>query len=256
MLSFVLVSMACRGQGVKHNERGLWDIWLAGTNSAFVAAEFLESCKEFKAKNPTDTLVIVVAGFEAWHYLKTGKTDEAVKVFSSMLVEKGKPTGLRFAGDRMARSWLTRLDREKVVPALKKVYLREIEFPASLDVLKSLKRMPVPPLTDRWDKPWEYSLDSRIKGMKGQRYILESSALGSRSYLKKELALPYADELDLKPVRMVRNVANVVEFRTASGKSVVRKYGDHSNRINLVYLGKNILVLSDGSHWSVMPKPR
>ena len=116
--------------------------------------------------------------------------------------------------------------------------------------------MPVPPLTDRWNKPWVYSLDSTIKGMKGQHYVLESSVLGSRSYLKKALDVPYADEINLKPFRMAKNVANVVEFRTSTGNPVIRKAGDNSNRINLVYLGSNIIVLSDGNHWRVMARPR
>ncbi len=255
-MAFLLVSMVCRAQSVKHDERGLWNVWLAGTNSAFVAADVVDACKEFKTRNPKDSLVVVVTGFEAWNHLKTGNTAEAVKLFNLMLVNKGTATGVRYAGDRMARSWLTRLDRERVVPALKKIYMRDIEFPASLDALKTLKRMAVPPLTDRWNKPWAYSLDSTIKGMQGQRYVLESSVLGSRSYLKKALDVSYADEINLKPFRMVKKLANAVEFRTSTGKSIVRRAGDKSNRINLVYLGSNIIVLSDGNHWCVMAKPR
>jgi hypothetical protein len=125
-----------------------------------------------------------------------------------------------------------------------------------LEALKSLDLTPAPPLTDRWGQPWAYRLDSKIKGMEGQRYILESSVMGVHSNLKKDLAVPYADRIDLKPFRMSTSIRNAVEFKTSTGQSVLRQAGDGSNRINLVYLGTYIVVLSDGSHWAVLPKPR
>ncbi|MFO7937883.1 MAG: hypothetical protein R6V06_09805 [Kiritimatiellia bacterium] len=252
----IAVAINCRAQSSRHDERGLWKIWVAGANSAFMAPDVARDCQQFKTENPTDSLAVVAAGIEAWNYLKAGKTEAAVEVFNSMLLEKGRGKGLQKAGDRMARSWLSRLDREKVAAGLKKLYLRNIEFPASLDSLQSLKNMPVPPLTDRWGKPWEYSRKSTIKGMASQRYKLESSVLGSRSVLEKALKVSYGKEIDLRPVRVLPNVRDTIEFKTASGRVVLRRVEDGVNRINLDYLGEYIIVLSDGSHWSVMAKPR
>ncbi|MDA3925307.1 MAG: hypothetical protein PF904_11485 [Kiritimatiellae bacterium] len=239
----------------KPDERALWKVWCTGTNSAFVASDVLDACKEFKSKSSKDSFSVVISGFEGWNYLKAGNIVAAAKIFKSMLVE-GSATDIQNAGDKMARSWLTRIDREKVAVALKTIYKRDIEFPASLDALKSLKKTAVPPLSDSWGKAWDYRLESRIKGMAAHRYVLESSVLGGRSNLKKSLEVPYADGIKMKPLRILKKVKNMVEFRNSSGKSVVRKLGDSSGRINLVYIGSNIIVLSDGNHWSVMPKPR
>ncbi len=253
---FLAVAMAGRAQSAKPDERGLWNVWCAGTNSAFQASEVVEACKGFKAASPKDPLTVVVAGFEAWHHLKQGNSGAAVPLFNSMLVVKEPATSLQKAADKMARIWLTRIDRELVVRGLKEIYVRDIEFPASLEALKVLKSAAQIPVTDRWGKPWEYRLASSIKGMAAQRYVLESSVLGVHSTLEKVLALPYAGGLQLQPMRLVANVTDTVEFRTADGQSVLRQLGIESSRISLVYLGANIMVLTDGNHWSVVPKPR
>lgn len=253
---FLAFALACQGQSVKPDERGLWKVWCAGTNSAFEAAESLEACREFTVRAPRDPFVVVVSGVAAWHYLKTGNTGAAVKLFESMLVAKEPATIIQKAGDKMARSWLTRLDREQVALALKKVYLRDIEFPASLEALKTLKNTPLPPMTDRWGKPWSYRLESSIKGMAPHRYVLESEMLGADSDLKKALKRPYADGLQLRAVRMVPGVADTVELKTSYGMSINRQLGRETNSGDLIYLGSNIIVLSDGNHWCVLPKPR
>lgn len=253
---FLAFTLVCRGQSVKPDERGLWKVWCAGTNSAFEAAESLEACKEFTAGAPKDPFVVVVSGFAAWHYLKTGNTGAAVQLFESMLVAKEPATVIQKAGDRMARSWLTRLDREQVALALKKIYLRDIEFPASLEALKTLKNVPLPPMADRWGKPWSYRLASAIEGMAAHRYVLESGLLGADSDLKKALKRPYADGLQLRAVRMVSGLTDTVELKTDTGMSLHRQLGREVNNGSLVFLGSNIIVLSDGNHWSVLPKPR
>lgn len=256
LVALTAASTICRGQTVEPNERGLWDLWREGTNSAFQASEVAALCQQFKAASPKDPLVVVVSGFEAWNHLKRGNQGEAIKIFNSMLVEREPVTALQRAADKMARSWLTRLDREQVAAALKQIYLQNIEFPASLEALKTLKTKALPPMADRWGKPWEYRLASSIKGMESQRYVLESSMLVAHSDLKKELVLPYADGMQMTPVRLVVGVKETVEFRTNDGQSAVRQLGSESSRVTLAYLGSRILVLSDGNHWSVMAKPR
>jgi len=253
---FLAVAMVGRAQSVKPDERGLWNVWCVGTNSAFEASAVAVACQEFKAAAPKDPLAVVVAGFEAWNYLKRGNPGAAVPLFNSMLVVKEPATSLQKAADKMARSWLTRIDREQVVRGLKEIYVRDIEFPASLEALKTLKSAAAIPVSDRWGKPWEYRLASSIKGMAAQRYVLESSVLGAHSTLEKVLALPYAGGLQLQPVRVVAGVMDTVEFKAADGQSVFRQLGSDSSRISLAYLGANIVVLTDGNHWSVVPRPR
>lgn len=252
---FLVVAVTGRAQSVKADEKGLWDVWCSGTNKSFEASEIAEACKKFRTNAPQDPFMVVVSGLEAWNRLKRGDTATATAIFNTMVV-KGSATGLRKAGDEMARSWLTRLDREQVTRSLKEIYRRDIEFPASLEALKTLGDKASPPLTDRWGKPWVYKKGSAIKGMESQRYVLESSMLGTRSDLKAALKIGYAERMDLKPVRMVPGSIVVVEFKTADGRTLLREEGDRGNVVNLVYVGTYIIVLSDGNHWSVMPKPR
>jgi hypothetical protein len=254
-LMLALAAACCQAQSAKFDERGLWDLWCAGTNSAFEATEVLDACRAFRQKSPNDGLTVVIAGIEGWHHLKRGNADEARRIFSSMLVD-GRAADVFLAGDKLARTWLTRMDRELVTAALRKLYLRDIAFPASLEALSALGLKPPPPLQDRWGKPWDYRLGSSISGMATQRYVLESPSLGVYSELKGALALTYAARIDLRPVRMLPNVRNSIEFRSGSGTTIVRQAGDLSGRINLAYIGSNIIVITDGNHWSVLPKPR
>ena len=254
---FVLaLTWVCQAQTVKPDERALWDVWCAGTNSAFESAEVLEACKAFAAQAPHDPLSVVVSGFAAWNCLKQGKVAEAEKLFTGMLVVKEPATVIQKAGDRMARGWLTRLDREQVVHALKKIYARDIAFPPSLDALSALKTKPLPPLTDRWGKPWSYHCGSVIKELSAHRYVLESESLGPDSDLNKALKQPYGAGLQWQPIRLASSGKDTVEFKTSFGLSVSRELGREANNGYLVYLGTHILVLSDGNHWTVLPKPR
>jgi hypothetical protein len=255
-VAFILaVALTGRAQSVKADEKGLWDIWCVGTNSVFAASEVSEECKKFRTSAPQDPFTVVVSGLEAWNRLKRGDTVTAAAIFNAMLV-KGPATGLRKAGDEMARSWLSRIDREQVAHALKECYKRDIEFPASLEAVKVLGDKASIPVTDRWGKPWIYRRGSTIKGMETQRYDLESAVLGIRSDLKGALKMGYADRMDLKPVRMVPGPKETIEFKTGDGRSLIREEGDRVNIVNLIYVGTRIIVLSDGNHWSVMAKPR
>ncbi len=255
LVLFLAVAVTGHAQSGKADEKVLWDVWCSGTNSSFEASELAETCKKLRTGAPQDPLTAVLSGIEAWNHLKRGDTIAATAIFNTMLV-KGPATGLRKAGDEMARTWLTRMDREQVMPLLKEIYRRDIEFPSSLEALKSLGDKASYPLTDRWGKPWVYRKGSAIKGMESQRFVLESSALGVRSDLKAALKIGYAERMDLKPVRMVPGLLVVVELKTAEGRSMLREEGDRANTVNLIYVGGYIIVLSDGNHWKVLPKPR
>jgi len=252
---FLALALTGRAQSLKADEKGLWDVWCIGTNSAFEASEVAVACQKFRTRAPQDPFTVVISGLEAWNRMKRGDTGTAAAIFNTLLV-KGPATGLRKAGDEMARSWLTRLDREQVKLALKEIYRRDIEFPASLEAFKALGDKVSPPLMDRWGKLWSYRRGSTIKGMETQRYVLESEVLGMRSDLKAALKMGYAERIDLKPVRLLPGPKNVVEFKTGDGRSLIREEGDRVNIVNLVYVGTHIIVLSDGNHWSVIAKPR
>jgi hypothetical protein len=252
-LAAVTVSQA---QSVAPNESGLWQIWVASTNAGDDHASVVTACSDFRASSPQDPLVVVVAGLEAWRLLKMGNTREAVPLLESMVSVPEKATFLQTTGAEMARGWLSRIDREKVLISLKKVYVRDIEFPASLDLIKSLKKATMPPFSDRWGTPWSYRLGSTIKGMDTQHYVLESTRLGAQSDLATALALPYADRITPEPVRRLPASADTVEFMTSTGKSAFMPPGGNAEGATFAYMGSNLIVMADGNHWRIMPKPR
>jgi len=255
MVAGMVVVMGCNAQSAAPDERGLWQIWAASTNAADGRA-MVAACSAFRAKAPQDPLGVVVAGLEAWQLLKLGNTNAAVALLEPMASVSGTATYLQTAGAEMARGWLTRLDREKVRSALKKIYVRDIEFPSSLEALSSLKNSPMPPLTDRWGKSWVYRLDSSFKGMSTQQYVLESARLGPRSDLVKALALPYAGQINLDPVRLSPVSADTVEFTTPAGKTAFLQEGGSLTGTTVAYVGANLIVLADENHWRVVMKPR
>jgi len=255
VVSILVTATVCNAQSPAADERGLWQVWAASTNAVDERA-IVTACSEFRGKSPKDPLVVVAAGLEAWHLLKMGNTNAAVALFEPMAALPENATYLQTAAADMARGWLTRLDRETVRNALKKIYARDIEFPSSLSALSSLKNSPMFPSTDRWGKPWVYRLESPLKGMSAQQFVLESVRLGSRSDLVKALALPYAGQINMEPVRMSPVSADTVEFTTLAGKTAFLQAGGTLSGISVAYLGSNLIVMADENHWRVVMKPR
>ncbi|MEI8138500.1 MAG: hypothetical protein WCI03_01385 [bacterium] len=256
VMAGLAAGMVCRAQTPVPDERGLWQVWAASTNAGDAHAAVVAACREFRTKSPQDSLGVVIAGLEAWHQLKMGKTNEASALLETMLSVPENATYLQVASADMARGWLTRLDREKVRGALKKIYARDIEFPSSLESIKALKLSSLPPFTDRWGKPWVYRQESLLKGMNTQQYVLESTRLGVRSDLGKALAVPYASGINIEPVRLAPGSTDTVEFTTAAGKSAFLQAGGTLNSISVAYLGGKIIVLADENHWRVVLKPQ
>jgi len=250
------ITVPCRAQSVTSAEGNLWKVWSTVTNRAMESSAVIAVCNEFEAGSPQNPLALVVTGIKAWHLLKIGNTNEAVVIFKSMLTVNKNATAIQLAGVEMAKSWLTRLDHEKVMVALKKLYLRDIEFPATLEAIKSLKNNPMPLFTDRWGKPWVYRLGSSINGMDTQRYILKSSSLGVDSDLEKALNLSYGEKIKLAPVRLVPGGNAMFEFTTGTGKSAYLQLGGKAGQITVVYLGVNLIIMADENHWRVVLKPR
>jgi hypothetical protein len=142
---------------------------------------------------------------------------------------------------------------------LKRVYLRDIEYPVSLEAIKTLKKVSLPPLVDRWNQAWEYKAVDlpTIKDAVRQRFVLESSKLKADSDLAVALGAPYASRITIEPVR-VSGVGNVdtVEFVSAARKSGVLMVGGDMENITFAFLGKSIIVLADRDHWRVVLRPR
>jgi hypothetical protein len=270
ILRFLLSSIAvlqvacacCRAQTVAApNERGLWALWKQHTENTNRHAQVADACAAFEKASPQDPLRVVARGIAAWHLLKSGKNDAARQILLPMLADRG--TDLAKAGSDIARRWMTRLDREDVRGALKEVYNRDIAFPESLEALKTLPADRRPPPADRWGKPWEYKLVGfkALRGLPNQKYELISQLLGPESDLRAALADPYAARINLKPSRLVSPAgqSEVVEFVT-DGEPVARKQvmsvGSTSERIVFPYSGQNLILLSDGDCWKVLPKPR
>ena len=240
------------------DETGFWQLWTAHTNAAADHAAVAQSCAAFRAKSPGDVLVVVAQEMEAWHLLKADKTNDAARLLEPLTAASSN--ALEKTGAEIARSWLTRIDRELVRVALKRVYLRDVEFPLSLDAIATLKRFLPPPLTDRWNVPWSYQPTNfaTIKGTDRQRYILESSRLGADSDLARALAAPYAARINLEAVRVSESGASgeTVEFVSASKKKSALMLGTETDGITVAFIGKTVIVLADKNYWRVMLRPR
>lgn len=282
ILGLAVTCTVCCGQTRPPDEKSLWLLWKRHLDNPDNHTEIAALCEESGKKTPHDPFIAVSQGIAAWHLLKAGKIDSATKTLEHMLSKRpnlpataGVKAGhLHNAGSRMARAWLTRIDREKVKLALRKLYIKEIQYPKSLDTVKSLPKEHWPSLTDRWGKPWLYRLVGfkRLRGFYGQKYELKSTMLGRNSDLSKSLEIPYAGRIDLKPVKLIFSAygKETVRFVTQSSrsedtvtsstgkkeKSVILSVGAKSGGIFFVYMGKNILILSDGDYWKIMPKPR
>lgn len=237
-------------------EPDLWRLWTKNASNINDHASMVIACRETKSKLGQDPLGVVVQGLEAWHLLEMKNFREAAKVLEVMAAAPAGASFLPTAGAEMARGWLTRIDREAVRGALQKCYLRDIEYPDSLDQIKTLKFKTMPPMMDRWGAPWVYQLHSSIKGMKSQQYILESTRLGSKSDLARTLAIPYGANINFEPVRVSPVSAETYEFSSPLRKSILLQAGSAMDGITMAYMGANIIVLTDGIHWRVVVKPR
>ncbi len=252
-LSFV-ASTAVRAQA-QADEPALIAICKAlGPSNRDVTAK---SCAAFQKQFPASPLMPVVRGLVGWCALQAGDRGEGVtKLFEAMVSDAGTP--FSDATTTMARRWLTRLDREKVKVALKKAYTEHVSYPATLDALAKLPEGQKPPLNDRWGRPWRYH-DAELKyvrGIKAQKYVLESSNMDRDQDLKDALAKAYDVGTLLKPVKILSREKGHESVSFAAGREpVVLAPGGRYRGVTLVYVGQNLVVLTDDDHWSVMPLP-
>jgi len=277
----VLPNATALAQETHSAERGLTSVWRQHVGNPDDHTRIVHLCALFKSRNPDDHLLAVGESLAAWHLLKLGQTNAAVKAFEVIAADEEKGDHLRAAARNMARAWLTRIDREKTKRVLRKIYLEEVEYPASLDDLTNLPEGERPPLTDRWGKRWSYELVGfkYIRAAKAQRYKLHSTSLGDSSDLARALAASYASGIDLVPTKLITSPRPAVEFgarplddglrgpsdlrrRRSQKQATVRvrgktriTLGQEIDGIRLAYIGRTSIILANRDHWLILPKP-
>ena len=260
LVSVLTHSAVAAGPATTAHEKALWTVWKLHQREPYEHDSVVAACRHMRNTSPANPMLIVSRGIAGWHLLQAGKTNEAVRVLNAMV--SYNRAALPVSGTEMARRWLTRIDRDLVKSALNDVYKQQIQYPETLAVLKRLPKGSVPPLTDQWKTPWDYRLIEfkRIKGLKNQRYVLQSQRLRADSDLHEALARPYASDAVIRPVSVSRAMdgRESIMFETFGDKSqkVLLSEGTTFQGIRVAYLGVQLLILSDGDYWLVMPKPR
>ncbi len=234
-------------------EKALTQLWDQHQKDPNQHQAIADGCAQFEKSFPQSALIAVPRGLAAWHLLKLRKTEPATAILNAML--SANSDVFSKAGNVIAQRWLSRLDREKVKTALKAVYNKRIEYPASLDALQSLPAPQKPPMTDRLGKPWTYSLQQfkQFTAVSAQAYSLQSPTLGATSDIADALKIPYGDTLKLKPTRVMSpgggGQSAIVEFETTGPnpqKSVLSEF---------VKAGEKMFILANGDYWLIVPRP-
>ena len=253
--SLLLAGLVNAGQP---DERAFWDVWTIHSATTNDHKKVLAACGQFEKSAPGDPLIMVTRQLAAWRLLKLGRKDDAAALLTPMV--SGATTGLKGAASEAARTWLTRLDRESLKQALQKEFVSEVAYPASLDALAG-SGIPPALFKDRWGEQWEYRLVGfeHISGLLNQKYELRSATLGASSDLGAALAAPYGGEIGLRAVRLgpAGSGTPLVEFSAGANSDPAFLSVDATlGTITFAFMGDRIILLSDGSHWKAMSKPR
>ena len=244
------------------DEAALWRLWSRQQARPDDHAAHAAAYGEFAAARPDDPLAPLAGTLAAWHYLKADRSAEAQEWLERYDRTARAPTAR--GASRLARAWLTRLDREKVVAALDVYRTREVRFPDRLDRLPAHAAVTraglQPPLEDRWGQSWVYQLEAMraLTGLTGQRYTLESRRLGDTSDLGKALAAPYGDRVRLDVVRVLAAgrspSVQLVHPEDPEAPIVLTPGAQHEN-IRLEYVGEHLVILHDDLHWNLLRVP-
>ena len=245
------------------DEKPLWELWQFHLASSNLHDAVAERCAEMAKSTHLYPLTLVAEGLGAWHLLKAEKQDEAVKLLDKLAAQPASGPSLPVAAANLGKGWLTRIDRERVRAALQAHYRQEVQYPDNLEPLQKLPAEVRPPARDRYNKLWSYRIVNfkKLRGFQNQKYELSSNTLGARSDLKTELARPYGDAIRLKPVRIMSATPGreTITFERTVGdktETVHLSVGSKIDDIEFAYLGPRLLILGDGSHWMIMPRPR
>ena len=237
------------------NEKAFQDLWDRHLAAGGDHALAIQACDAFAAQNPADALLPAAAGIKAWHWLQAGKTEAAAGIFQSTLAGGTDPVAAGAA--LVAKGWLTRLDREKLLPALRAYYRHEVAYPAKLDDLFKHPKTAEPsklPASDRFGEAWDYRLAgfAKVAGFQNQRFELQSRRLGALSDLATALKAPYGLATPVKPVKLLPGSPPMVAFKQGAAAGAIAA-GQEFGGVHLAYLGERFLVVCDPSGWMLFP---
>lgn len=243
------------------NEAALLELWTQHLASLDDHEAVLKSCGSFIAANPVDPLIPVVQGIESWHEFRAGRTAEGVKLIEPYL--NAPPGPVTDSARTLALGWMARMDRQKVAAALQLYYRKEVAYPKTLAQIASHPKIPPdarPPFNDRFGKPWVYQLVGfgKLAGFADQKYSLQSSTLGDLSDLKAALQVPYASRISAVPEEVIPAPGNTlaVKFKIPGKAGVaVVGVGQKSGDLHLAFVGSQIVVVCDYTHWKVLLRP-
>lgn len=241
-------------------------LWQLHMKNPLDHAAALNACEAFMKADPSDPFAAVAQTIAAWHFLKSGRTDEARAALTPCLKASSDP--VHMGARELARAWLTRLDIEAVKSSLQAYYRNEVRYPESISALAVHPRIPDsmrPPLTDRWGNAWSYKLEDfrAITLPRGQRYRLESPKLKGTSGIEAALEVPYADLIRVQPVKALRSADGrpMVQFSgmkvgaDSNTVSIIQE-GSSAEGIFLAHVGPKLILVCDDLHWRVLPIPQ
>jgi hypothetical protein len=251
-------------------ERALWQLWRQHSTNAPNHEAFLSDCQAFTNQYASDPLAVVGQSMAAWNLLALARQPDAVALLTRHIDRTGTP--LVDGAAALAKSWMTRIDREQLKTALQFYYRREVRYPRSLDELFAYPKLPKDPALprqDRWKTDWRYALVGfkTMPGMLDQKYEIFCSKLGnSGSDLALALAVPYGRLINAKPVRMLSSTpgSETAEWliappsastSAADAKTAALGAGSTAQGLSVAYIGKLILVAYDKDHWKLFVRP-
>ena len=241
------------------DEDGLLELWKQQMEMPDDHEAMIKACREFVTAHAGDSLLPVVRGFEEWRTLRAGRQAEALQMIEADLALPPGP--VNDGARRLALGWMSRADREQVLPALQAYYRKEAAYPKTLEQLAAhpkLKAQPQPPWRDRFGKPWDYQLTgfAKLKGFADQKYALRSAVMGDTSELKAALKLPYAARISAVPQQVIPAPGNTqaVKFNLAGSTAVVG-VGQATGDLHVAFVGTKIIVVCDYTHWKFLPRP-
>jgi hypothetical protein len=266
----LLAALAMRAQPVAGDpyEDAFIRLWGLHRQAPDDHAAVAAACREALGRSASDKTPLagryqpVVRTLEGWRLLQAGLTDEAATSFEAAL-SRGRTFAdpLSAAADALARRWLSRIDRERVVAALQAYHREHVGFPAGLDVFQSWPIERRPPLLDRIGDPWSYQLLGfrRLNAGGDQRYRLYSRSIGrATSSLEAARALRPPET----PIFFVRKTAEspvVAEFRIggATNRPVVLQEGTRGSGVIVAAIDGQgrFALLSDDDFWLLALPP-
>lgn len=243
-------------------EREIWKLWQIHLEGLDQHPAVVKACRNYTAAYPSDAFLPVVQSIEAWHLLHAGKKSDAIRLLSQQLKSGDEP--LARGAQRVARGWVTRLQRERVVDALQHFYRKEVRYPVKLEALKTYPGLPAAeklPTMDAWGKPWRYRLAGfeGVPGFRDQKYTLESTFADPPWEMAAALAAPYAHQMNVTAAPVARNTRESVstvklEFLDgeAQSKTAVGQVGGTVENLTVAYAGKGLVILCDTLHWKIL----